>query len=220
MGGTSFELEVSLNEVGQVYYVVTKDVAGATLPSVDDVIKGKSWTAGADIMVASGIFEMDKANHAKNKAITDLSQVTSYKVHLAALDDHAPTRNRQYNVTSLTVTTTDSTTPEFKYDTPAVTDVTTSGFKLDVALNEKGKVYYALVADQAVLSSMSGAELRAQVVLNGSDPDVMVFGIEEVTEANMYLSYQVGVELTYGSRYSLYVVAEDSSVRHGINFHP
>lgn len=112
----SFDLTGSLDEAGDVHYVVLTD--GATAPTTDDVQAGTgSGGAGA---VASGTASPSTGNFDFSFAdITGLAASTAYDVYVVAQDDES-TPNEQASPTLVEITTTaaPNTPPTFDNSDP------------------------------------------------------------------------------------------------------
>lgn len=103
IGATGATLNVQLDEIGNAYWVVVADGAGA--PSVGQVQAGQDSGGGA--ATASGNFSIGTASTNLIDIISGLTNSTAYDVFVVAEDDDG-TPNVQASVTKVDFTTTDT----------------------------------------------------------------------------------------------------------------
>ncbi len=192
IGATSFNVEVQLDEIGTAYYVVVE--ADATAPSVNEVING--WQSGGSSAISNGTMFINMTSTTFTDNATNLSAETNYDIYFVAEDDeNIP--NIQETVTlieNIQTTQDDFTAPEFITDYPAVTNIASTTFDIEVQLNEVGTVFYIVYTD-------------------GTDaPDITTLltqGEEmQITSSNTTFTETI-TGLTQASVYDIYFVAKD-----------
>lgn len=145
--------------------------------------------------------------------VAGLQSQVSYTAYLVAEDDHE-VPNMQVSVSDVSVTTTDQNVPRFLYFTPeASAGPSVKELTLKVALDEPGAVYYALAedtSDETPLAVFNGTMLKAAVLESLKPSHMLIRGTVDVTSAGINVTEVVPVILSYGKKYRLYAVAEDS----------
>lgn len=116
-----FDLQVSLNEAGKVFYMVVP--AGSPAPAVSEIIAGTAY--GETTPVKSGSVDILTEETVYSAAINNLTALTGYDVYTVAQDDEA-TPNVQSSATLFTVTTL--RTPDTSLTDLRVDGVTVAGF--------------------------------------------------------------------------------------------
>jgi len=130
VGGTSFDLQVKIDEGGKAYYVVLSD--GATAPISAEVKAGTG--SGGVSSVKSGNLSLT-TNTEGSVTITGLSSDTAYNIYVVADDDES-TPNLQTSPTKIDVTTSDITAPTVTISSTHSTPVNTSPIPMTITFSE------------------------------------------------------------------------------------
>lgn len=202
---SGFDLIYRLNESGKVYYVILpKD---ATTPTALQVKEGKDASDNSlttdfkgNVVISSGASEF-------TSTISTLNQATEYDVYIVAEDDASNLQDNPWKLTARTNTTGDITPPTFTTSYPSIPSVSSFGFNMYTALNEWGTAYFVILnhdatppTSQQVTQGKDAAgntlaeELSGSTIINRVDDEFL---------------YKVD-ELTPGTTYDVYVVAEDN----------
>jgi hypothetical protein len=215
--GDQVTLEVAMNEVGYVYYVVVPkgftynveltDGSARSLPTVAEVKAGTG--PGGEGQVTHGTFAITASDTVTQHvtAAGHLTSETEYDVYLVAEDNDHPgetSRNMQDNVTFLEFKTRDVTPPAW---TAAYPTLLRGGRAIQVItqMNEAGQAYFIVVADgSAAPTSMQvekGLDYGGVVVhakcgqtagefdmeIPGEDYTCSVAGLQESTAYDVYV---------------------------------
>ena len=189
---TSFDVTATLDEKGTVYYVVVAD--GATAPSASQVKAGTDANDGAPIVSGNAV---DSGTGVILSA-SGLTSGTNYDVYLAAEDEAG---NLQSNATLIQERTNDNTAPTFTAG-PGTSNVGQNSFDITATLDEKGAVYYVVVADGATAPNV--AQVKAGTDASDSTPAASGNAVDSGSGVTMTAS-----GLRSGTAYDVYVVAED-----------
>lgn len=144
-GGTA---TATINESGDIYYVVVAD--GATAPTSTEVIAGTGSGGSGELASGSAL-----AGTVLSDAFSGLSASTPYDIYFTARDDEG-SPNVQVTPTKVDFSTTaaaDTTAPTFSV-APAVSSVTNVGALATATINEAGDIFYVVVADGATAPSV------------------------------------------------------------------
>lgn len=180
VGGTSFDLQVQLNEPGTAYYLVLAD--GSPAPSVADVLAGQS----INIPAANTTYTAN--------VNTGINPLTAYDVYFVAQDDFT-TLNTQSATTLVELTTlsSDLVPPVFVDGFPAIVNISYNQFDIDIQLDEAGTAFYLILPDGSPAPSVNDVK----------SGDTLVIPADSIT-------YSVTISgLTEATPYDVYVVAQD-----------
>jgi len=177
--GTTFQLNIKMDEPGTVYYVAVPsgftyhegltDGTARSLPTPSEVRNGKG-PGGEGQVVAGNIVVGTPSDGAASwdGTVTGLSSQTQYDIYIVAEDDShsgftaagAVGPNLQLAVVKIDVTTRDVTPPTFSSGFPKAV---VGGVAVDIVvqLNEVGKFYYVVV--DAAAAAPTAAEVKAGV---------------------------------------------------------
>lgn len=196
---TSVQLALQLTEPGLVYIVIVG--FDTQRPSVQQIQAGQAGDGGTP--VAAATVDVSVAFAMVKYAIQAvLTPATTYKVYLVAADVSQPP-NVQSTATKLLFTTdaNDSYAPWFLNGFPRVTNVQDTSASIEVALNEPGTCYFAvLLAAEAAPS--------ATQVLQGTVSGAVASGSASVSTAYV-VAANTATGLTVDQDYIVYVVAQD-----------
>ena len=180
-----FTVTATLDEAATIYYVALSGGAGAPDPAaIVDETAGTSgnFPASAGTQVSHGI--------------TGLAHTTDYTVYFVAQDS---AMNNSV-LKSVTISTLDRTAPTWRSGSFAGTRSSTS-FTLSATLNEAGRIYWVLLADNATAPSAAAivADTVATAINRGNfpasaDTAVMSDRITGLTAGTAYDVYLVGVD--------------------------
>ncbi|MFA8434545.1 MAG: DUF4465 domain-containing protein [Marinifilaceae bacterium] len=194
----SANMALKTAEAGTIYFVVLPKLS--ELPSVQQIKEGRN-ALGADAIFNGNIGL--EAQEVKSTAITGLSEKTDYDVVLVVEKENGD----HSSIIKLLLSTLDVTAPEFIENTPALKDVTDASFKVEVKINERGTVYYALHPE-------STTNLSAEDVKNGTS--AIVSGRINAEKEQFIRCNQ----LSPGTNYKLYLIAEDDQEKANIQATP
>ena len=174
-----FTLQATLNKDGRIYWVVLAD--GAEAPSAASIVDGTAGSSSVEAM----------ANTQVLRSIAGLTANTAHDVYLVGVDTAGDQSRIKIDVPA------DRTPPTWTAG-PAITDITPTSFKLSATLNEDGKIYWELLADNAL----------------APDPFAIFLGLVG-TVGNFPASAGTPVtsdpiSVTAGTAYDVYVIAEDT----------
>ncbi|MFD2506682.1 hypothetical protein ACFSS9_19405 [Paenibacillus septentrionalis] len=156
------------------------------------LITGEGSTDNASFAIAG---DQLQANDASQLA----AGTDTYAVRIRTTDEDGGTYEE-----SFTITVVDDVAPSFANGTPTTSDVTKTGLTLTVQLNEAGKVYYVVVADEADAPSVT----QVKAGDDAGDAPALQSGSIEVDAADRNEIATIS-GLTEGKTYQIYVVAED-----------
>lgn len=201
---SSFTLLVAMNEPGTAFAVVLEAAAGV-VPSIWDIVSGMG---GNPAQAWSGQVAVAAAGQSHGTAVAGLADTTEYAVYIVAEDAASPTPNRQVAVTKLTVTTgADVTPPALVGDSVAVTALTDMSMNIELALEESGTIYVAVVATASLPSDGSlpdAATVQSGSVLNA------VFHTSIITAvAKELVVVEVPPVLAASTEYTIFIIADD-----------
>ena len=174
IGGTSFDVVVSINEVGKVFFLKKENDASA--PTIDEILLG-------DTILIS------EANTEYSALITNLSPETDYDIYFIA-QDNAETPNTQTSASKLDVTTdvADNTAPEFITNYPAIQDINSTGFNIAVQLNEKGYFYYKVQNPTSAAPNIQEVVAANKVNINEANTEILV-SVNDLETETAYIIY-------------------------------
>ncbi len=199
VGGTSFNLNIDIDEAGTVYYVVVAD--GDTAPTSAEVKAGTASGGGA--VAASGSQVLNSGGFTHSFSVTGLTSETAYDVYVVAEDDEG-TPNLQASPAKLDVNTSDITAPSFENGRPSTANITGTSFNLHNDIDEAGTVYYVVVADGA--TAPTSAEVKAGTASGGGS--AVTSDNQALNSGGFTHSFNV-TGLNSATAYDIYVVAED-----------
>ena len=182
----SFTLSATLNEAGRIYWVLLAD--GAEAPGAAAIVAATAGTRGN--------FPASAGTPVTSDPITGLTANTAYDVYLVATDTATPP-NQSVRAMINVMTRPDTTPPTWTVG-PAATDITPTSFTLSATLNEAGRIYWVLLADNATAPS-AAAIVTATAGTRGNFPasaDTAVTSdrITGLTANTAYDVYLVGVD--------------------------
>ena len=200
VGGTSLNINATLNESGDMWVVIVAD--GATAPSVAQVKLGNDSTDSAALASDSDL----GAGTSKTTSLSGLTSETAYDAYVVASDESG---NDQASVTKVDFTTADVTGPSFSV-AAAAENVSDDTFDITATLDENGTFYGVALPDGS--STPTGAQIEAGS--NASDQAVLA----DMQDSSA-MTASVEVTLNFGgsggldpeTAYDVFVVGKDSS---------
>ncbi|MBT1708975.1 T9SS type A sorting domain-containing protein [Fulvivirgaceae bacterium PWU5] len=190
IGETQFDLRVSLNEVGTVYYVVSTSTAE---PSAAQIISGRDHTNNTAFKY--GLFSVTSTNTNTSMPIMGLNSGVTYYVYFVAED----AAGNLSLVNAKSATTGSSATPPV-YNSSSIINVTTSQFNLRVNITKDATVYYVVttsnVAPSATqiiggLDQSNSPALKSGSVAATGGVDATTSDIAGLTANTLYYVYSV-----------------------------
>jgi len=202
---TGFTVSVSINEKGTVYYVVLD--SGSVQPSITQIIAGQDADGNTLTPNRTGAIGVGIAYDAFSAGVFNLEIASPYEVYFVAADS-AATPNIQDSAIVLHVTTlfVDVEPPVFEPNYPAVSNITTNSFVLEVSLDEAGKVYFVVLPDGDTAPSV--AQIKARTDALGNPVAAPLSGVINVNLATTVYTASV-TTLNADTEYDVYLVAED-----------
>lgn len=194
IGGTHAKVNVMLNEPATFYYMLIK--ANEEAPSVDDIFQGEAYGDVTPVIAGNQQFTDDVVT----LSLTDLEQVTSYSLYMAAIDMAG---NEQTQAVTLNFTTLDITPPVWDEGYPVMKNVGEDFATFAVALNKASTVSYIVILAGETVPSV-------QQIIDGTDYDNVTLaasGSLEFTDEPVEETVQ---ELIHNTDYELYLVATDN----------
>jgi RHS repeat-associated protein len=192
-----FDLLFNADENGTAYYVVLTD--GATTPTADEVKAGKG--SGGSAAEAFGSQAL-VANTETSTTISGLTAATPYDIYVVAEDTSG---NLQGGAIMLDVTTASPANPPpvWAQSYPTATAITESGLDLLLKANKAGMAYCVALnhgaAKPSSLQVKAGADSSGNAAKSG----------QKQLQANVQAAMSI-TDLSPGTTYDLYVVAEDN----------
>ncbi len=190
-----------LDEDGKTYFVCLPD--GASAPSNVQVKQGTTSAGEAIAANLKGTINLT-ANVEGNTVIKGLRGLTDYDIYAISEDTVG---NMQSPVILIEATTLeDKTPPEFAATYPKVASSSVNSITVAARSNEYGKVYYVVMADNAV--SPTAIEVQT-----GQDASGAAIGISHGSEdiaADSETSFTIS-GLSSSTSYDIYIIAEDAS---------
>ncbi|MBN1113693.1 MAG: DUF4465 domain-containing protein, partial [Bacteroidales bacterium] len=188
VSAVSANMVLKIAEAGTVYFVVMPK--GSNLPSVQQIKEGQN--ADGQNALFSGNVALAVGDK-KSTLIDGLTEKTSYDVVLVV-----EKQNGEYSsVIKLLLSTLDVTAPEFVENTPLLKEVTDNSFMVEAKINESGFVYYALYAGNINNVSVDDVKNGNSAILAGK--------INADKESFIRCN-----DLSAGTKYNLFVIAEDN----------
>jgi hypothetical protein len=191
---TQFNLQVNLNEGGDVYYVVT---TSAVQPSATQVWAGQD--ASGNPAFKASFFSVTSTNTNTGLPIMGLNSGVQYYVYFVAIDE----AENVSAVAQQSATTGGGTPPMFT--TSSIIGVTSTQFNLFVNVNKDATVYYVVTTSNVAPS--------ASQVINGTDQNnnaAIKSGSFNVV-AGLNATSPPITGLTPNTTYYLYTVARDGA---------
>ena len=168
---TRAEIRFSLNEKGQVKYVLREEGAGT--PSLEDV-------AASNIMIA----------FTSGEAVINLSgleESTNYSVYLLAIDESGNEQTALFKVSLKTKQTPDTRAPVF-VSAPEVTEVTQSTAEITLVLNEKATVKYLVrKASESAPSVRNVLDSTVSIIFDRESAKIALNQLAADTSYTVYL---------------------------------
>jgi hypothetical protein len=197
---TTVDLTVNTDEPGTAYYVAVAD--GAAAPTSAQVVAGTDAGDGAAI---NGNIAIAAASTDYTGTITGLTASTAYDIYVVAQDDES-TPNLQATPELVNVTTADPdiTAPLWTATYPKTANVANNDFDLLVNIDEIGKAYYVVLANDVTAPTPA----QAKAGQDGTGAAALKFGTIDITTAATEFSVNIS-GLAAGTIYDVYVVAED-----------
>ena len=194
---TSVTFDVALNEPGTVYYVIA--LPGGTAPTAAEV------KAGSVTNVVTGTIAVGSAWSIIQKLQQGLTVDTQYVAYFAAEDSG----NRlQADIITLPFTTsTDRTPPVFVDSYPTITGVTSSGWTVNVQLNEPGWFYVVVLPTGAPAPS----SLQTVQGVDGSGNNALAHTSSQVATGSSTVMVNI-VDMQDDTTYDVWVVASDVAI--------
>jgi endonuclease/exonuclease/phosphatase family metal-dependent hydrolase len=204
LGDFNDDLDVSIVTPNvSPYKNFVDDVTGYATPSKTALSDNNvttfigSTTPIDHIILSNEVNAMYYANSLKREDYTTL------------ITDYANTTSDHYPVSArfqIGPVTPDATAPTFTTTFPKVTNVTTTAFNVESAINEAGKTYYVVVANNA--PAPTAAQVKAGLDGAGNPLTGTFKGTLEHSAANVSVVAQV-TGITILTDYDVYFVAED-----------
>ena len=154
VAATSVHISMNMSEPGKAWYLVVPDASAA--PTAAQVVDQVSVYGGVTV-VKKGSWTVPTADTDADVSLTGLDDETAYSAYVVVQDEgDADTATNKYasnspvaetSATRVQFTTLDGSPPVFEGGPalPAVSDVDSTSFSLDVQLDEVGKAYYLVV---------------------------------------------------------------------------
>ncbi|MBE62678.1 MAG: hypothetical protein CMB89_10000, partial [Flammeovirgaceae bacterium] len=195
--GTIAYYNLKTNEPAYVYYVVLAE--GATQPSAAQIILGTD-ASDADAIISDSVI-VELADELTSMDIEGLEEETNYEIFFAIKD---AADNIQSSVNQSSITTPDTSAPEFADGYPVISTTGSTDITLDVSLTEAGTVYYVVLANDATEPSPS----QVKSGVDASDSSPAASGNIEVTAIETSISKSIE-GLTSETNYDIYLATED-----------
>lgn len=198
---TTLDVVANMDEEGIAYYVVLTD--GATAPTSAEV-KAGTGSGGAGVE-ASGNIIVTAATTDFSDNVTGLTASTAYDIYVVAEDDEtSPNLQASPELVEVTTAAADVTPPSWEATYPKTANIANTDLDLLVSIDEKGTVYYVVLADG------STAPNSAQVIAgtDGVGGAAVVAGNISITAASTEFSDNIS-GLSAGTTYDIFVVAAD-----------
>ncbi|MFY0624932.1 MAG: T9SS type A sorting domain-containing protein [Reichenbachiella sp.] len=192
---TTTTIEVSLDEIGTVYYGLV--AGGDPALNITGLLNG---TINSGSQTSFGFGTIEANDPSENYQIEFSSLVPGEIFDFYAIAEDAST-NRS-TIETISFTTPDNTAPLFTESYPSVYSINESSFFFDMSLNEPGKIYYVVLNHDVVEPSV--AQLKSGT--DGEDQAPIKSGSLDFTETEVTANV---TSLTLGTDYDLYFVAED-----------
>ena len=183
-----FTVTATLNEAATIYYVA---LSGGDAPSAATIVAETAGTANS-----RGNFPATAGTQVSH-GITRLVHTTDYTVYFVAQDS---AMNNSV-LKSVTISTLDRTAPTW-FSGPFATPRAPTSFMLSATLNEAGRIYYVLLADNATAPS-AAAIVADTAGTGGNFPTTIVIGGFNADSSS--------IPLTAGTAYDVYLVAVDTA---------
>ena len=154
VAATSAQLSMNMDEPGKAWYLIVPNASAA--PTAAQVVDQVSVYGGVTV-VKKGSWTVPTADTDADVSLTGLDDETAYSAYVVVQDEgDADTATNKYasnspvaetSATRVQFTTLDGSPPVFEGGPalPAVSDVDSTSFSLDVQLDEVGKAYYLVV---------------------------------------------------------------------------
>lgn len=183
----SVKISAGLGEKGKIYYVVT--TTGALTPSSVVIRDGTGYSLKGTITL-TGTANVEYT-------ITGLTSLNDYKLYAVGEDALG---NLQTTVSSINISTIDTTAPLNTLGYPTKASVTTNSAVIQVSINESGTVYYEVVSKSAIRTPVQVVVATTATSICGN------VTVAAVSAKNITIS-----GLSINSDYDIVIAAKDTS---------
>ncbi|MDD2549752.1 MAG: choice-of-anchor J domain-containing protein [Bacteroidales bacterium] len=186
--GSRAELSLKFDEAATYYYMLIG--SGDDAPTAAEVLAGEAYGSVTPVQAGSGEF----IENAVTVSLTGLTEVTSYKLYFAAIDEVG---NEQTETVEISFTTLDATAPEWLEGYPSLGIVTGNSVEVSIMLDKAATYYYMLIGsgdDTPTVAEVFAGEAYGSVtpVQAGSGEfienavTVSLSGLAEITSYKLY----------------------------------
>lgn len=199
----SATLVANLDEAGEaLYLVLPSGVAIVPTPTAADVLAGQ-YSGSVDV-AAAGSFAVPTGNFDASSVVSGLQHSTRYTAFVVARDAASPPNAMTTPHTVTWISGADATPPTFLGGTPVVSDVTYRGGRIEVRLNEPGRVYYVVVPNGS--TAPTAGEIFNGLAASGSPNAAGNFA---VSAADTLVTHAF-TGLDEDASFDVYIVAQDN----------